>query len=83
LATNSAKYGALSVPQGSIKVEWSHVGDSRVLIRWNETGGPPVKKPARQGFGTHVMKRIIDQLGGQIHFDWRPEGLICEITLPK
>jgi PAS domain S-box-containing protein len=80
LATNSAKYGALSVAQGSIEVEWSHAAS--LLLRWVEAGGPPVKEPTREGFGTHVMKRLITQLGGQIDFNWRREGLICEITLP-
>jgi two-component sensor histidine kinase len=43
--------------------------------------GPPVQTPTRQGFGGRVIARIIDQLKGKALFDWRPEGLVCEITL--
>jgi two-component sensor histidine kinase len=83
LATNAAKYGALSVPDGHIQVEWSRAPDGRVVLRWTETGGPPVKAPTRRGFGTRVMDRMIrGQSKGEIRFDWRAEGLVCEITLP-
>ena len=44
-------------------------------------GGPPVKAPTRHGFGGKVIKSMIEQLKGQTRFDWRPEGLVCEITL--
>ena len=56
LATNAAKYGALSVAEGHVQVEWSHASDGRLVLRWTETGGPPVKPPTRQGFGTRVME---------------------------
>ncbi len=83
LATNAAKYGALSVADGHVQVEWSHAPDGRLVLRWTETGGPPVKPPTRQGFGTRVMERMIrGQLKGEIRFDWRAEGLACEIVLP-
>ena len=58
LATNAAKYGALSVPNGRVQVEWSSA-DGQLVFRWIETGGPPVKPPARQGFGTRVMESMI------------------------
>ena len=54
LATNAAKYGALSSAQGRVQIEWS-CADGRLVLRWTETDGPPVKPPTRQGFGTHVM----------------------------
>jgi PAS domain S-box-containing protein len=83
LATNAAKYGALSVAEGYVQVEWSCAPDGRLVLRWTETGGPPVKPPTRQGFGTRVMDRMIrGQLKGAIRFDWRAEGLACEIVLP-
>ena len=82
LATNAAKYGALSVPAGKVQVEWS-LADGRLLLRWTETGGPPVTPPTRQGFGKRVMDGIIrGQLNGDMRFDWRTEGLACEITCP-
>ena len=84
LATNAAKYGALSVADGYVQVEWSCAPDGRLVLRWTETGGPPVKPPTRQGFGTRVMDRMIrGQLKGEIRFDWRAEGLACEIVLPS
>jgi PAS domain S-box-containing protein len=81
LATNAAKYGALSVPDGHVQVEWSRTVDGRLVLHWTETGGPPVEPPARRGFGTRVMESMINQLKGTIRFDWRAEGLACEIAL--
>jgi PAS domain S-box-containing protein len=83
LATNAAKYGALSVSEGSVRVEWALATDRRLVLRWTEAGGPPVKPPTRSGFGTNVMEAMIrDQLRGEVRLDWRAEGLACEITLP-
>ncbi len=82
LATNAAKYGALSVPNGRVQIEWSRAADGRLVLRWTETGGPLVKPPTRQGFGTRVMERMIRSLlNGELRFDWRAEGLTCEIAL--
>jgi PAS domain S-box-containing protein len=81
LATNAAKYGALSAPGGAVALEWSQEADSSLKLRWTETGGPAVRKPARRGFGSRVIEEMIRQLNGEMHFDWRREGLVCEITL--
>jgi PAS domain S-box-containing protein len=83
LATNAAKYGALSAPEGQIQVEWSQAADGRFVLRWTETGGPPVKPPTRQGFGTRVMGAMIEgQLKGEVDFAWHAGGLVCEIVIP-
>jgi PAS domain S-box-containing protein len=83
LATNAAKYGGLSTPEGKVRVEWSRAEDGRLVLRWTETGGPPVKPPTRQGFGTRVMESMIrGQLQGEMRLDWRAEGFACEIALP-
>jgi PAS domain S-box-containing protein len=83
LATNAAKYGALSVADGRVQVEWSRAVDGRVVLRWTETGGPPVEPPTRHGFGTRVMENMIrGHLKGEMRFDWRADGLACEIALP-
>jgi PAS domain S-box-containing protein len=83
LATNAAKYGALSVSTGRVRVEWSRSADGRLVLRWTEEGGPPVKPPTREGFGTHVMEVMIrSHERGDVNLDWHAEGLVCAITLP-
>jgi PAS domain S-box-containing protein len=83
LATNAAKYGALSVANGQVRVEWSRAADGRLMLRWTELRGPPVLPPSRKGFGTHVMEAMMrDHVGGDVKLDWCAEGLVCEIALP-
>ena len=82
LATNAAKYGALSVPKGQVEVTWIRAADEQLILRWRESGGPAVRKPTRQGFGTSVIERMIRaQSNGEVRLDWRAEGLACEIAL--
>jgi PAS domain S-box-containing protein len=81
LATNAAKYGSLSEAGGHVEIEWSHIADGRLRLRWIESGGPTVTPPTQRGFGTRVMENMIGQLRGEVHFDWRDQGLACEITL--
>jgi PAS domain S-box-containing protein len=80
LATNAAKYGALSAAKGQIELTWTHAADGQLMLRWREMGGPEVQRPKRQGFGSRLIERTIGQLKGDAKFDWRPEGLVCEIT---
>jgi two-component sensor histidine kinase len=82
LATNAAKYGALSAPQGRVQVEWSRAADGRLVLRWTETGGPLISAPTRKGFGSRVMEAMIRGQKGEVRFDWRGEGLACEIAFP-
>jgi PAS domain S-box-containing protein len=80
LATNAAKYGALSTDNGRVEVAWSKTND-QLTLRWAETGGPRVRPPTREGFGTRLMQTMVrGQLKGKISFDWRPQGLACEIN---
>ena len=81
LATNAAKYGALSVADGRIVVAWTSTSEGRLVLRWNETGGPPVTKPTHEGFGTRVVGKMVQQSKGEVRFDWRPEGLACEVAM--
>jgi PAS domain S-box-containing protein len=80
LATNAAKHGALSVSEGHLCVKWSRAADGQLTLNWIESGGPPAKKPTRQGFGMSTIERMLRQQG-EIRFDWRAEGLVCEIVL--
>jgi PAS domain S-box-containing protein len=83
LATNAAKYGSLSTPNGQVEIVWSRAEDGRLNLRWIESGGPTFTPPTHRGFGTRVMENIIrDQLRGEVRFDWRERGLACEIALP-
>jgi PAS domain S-box-containing protein len=82
LATNAAKYGALSSLSGRIAVSWRLVADC-LDIEWREDAGPQVERPSSQGFGTKsVIASIETQLGGRALFDWRAEGLCCRLSVP-
>jgi PAS domain S-box-containing protein len=82
LATNAAKYGALSTPRGKVRLQWDLEPDSLVL-NWTETGGPATMAPSSQGFGTQIINASIrSQLGGQVTFDWLPDGLTCTLSVP-
>jgi PAS domain S-box-containing protein len=80
LATNAAKYGSLSVPEGRLCVKWSRAADGSLALHWTESGGPPTKKPTRRGFGMSVIGRMIGE-EGKIRLDWGAGGLVCEIIL--
>jgi two-component sensor histidine kinase len=67
---------------GRLAISWEMQNDLLVLA-WVETGGPVVSKPTSRGFGTRsVIASIESQLGGKADFDWRPEGLVCRLTVP-
>jgi PAS domain S-box-containing protein len=83
LATNAVKYGALSTTAGRVQLSWQMTSPGEVRISWNESGGPPVQTPARKGFGTTAIDRMIEhQLGGRIRLDWHPAGIACEMIIP-
>jgi two-component sensor histidine kinase len=81
LATNAAKYGALSSADGRIDLGWSHELNGRLELRWTETGGPQVQMPTREGFGRRIIGQLVEQVNGRAQFDWRVEGLDCEIIV--
>jgi two-component sensor histidine kinase/DNA-binding response OmpR family regulator len=82
LATNAAKYGALSSSAGRIQLRWD-LNPARLQLRWEETGGPAVTKPLTHGYGTRVVTASVEgQLGGRAEFEWRPEGLSCTMSIP-
>ncbi|SDB34254.1 PAS domain-containing protein [Belnapia rosea] len=83
LATNAAKYGALSQPEGSVTIEGARLGE-RFGLTWRESGGPEVEgPPVRRGFGTILAERgAITQLGGSIAQDWPREGLVLRLEVP-
>jgi PAS domain S-box-containing protein len=89
LATNAAKYGALSTSRGRVEVRWSvdrtvASPDSPGVARltWSESGGPPVTPPARPGFGSKLIERSTSELDGTAQLDFMPAGLRYCLTLP-
>lgn len=83
LATNAVKCGCLSSPSGSVRLELS-VTDGQLAARWVETGGPVINgAPQREGFGSVLARRIVTgQFGGQLLYDWKPEGLVVSLSVP-
>jgi PAS domain S-box-containing protein len=83
LATNAAKYGALSTPQGHVAVSWARDAHGLLTIRWVESKGPVVTPPTRRGLGANMLARALSgALKGETRMDWRSTGLICELALP-
>lgn len=82
LATNAAKYGALSTSDGRVEVRWS-TAEGRLLLAWTERGGPPVAPPERRGFGSRLLERgVAAELGGAVTLAFQPDGLRCRIEAP-
>jgi two-component system CheB/CheR fusion protein len=86
LATNAAKYGALSTSKGQVAVRWSAANagkEPRLSIEWVETGGPLVNPPSREGFGSHLIERaVVYDLEADVKRDFRAEGIRCTIEFP-
>jgi PAS domain S-box-containing protein len=83
LATNAAKYGALSTRAGRVEVAWDRASDGGRHIRWQEDGGPTVTPPTSKGLGIKVLERALQgAVGGRTRLLWRAEGLVCEFDLP-
>lgn len=87
LATNAAKYGALSQAGGRVELVWRQDGtadDAGLRLDWRESGGPPVTEPVsgRRGFGSRLIEMTMSQLGGTADFAWHAEGLACSVRLP-
>ncbi|MGB8631381.1 MAG: HWE histidine kinase domain-containing protein [Xanthobacteraceae bacterium] len=80
LATNATKYGALSNDRGKVMASWAVMSENqnnRLNFKWQETEGPPVAEPTRQGFGSSLIKGMFSN----VRFDYAPEGLTCEIDV--
>jgi PAS domain S-box-containing protein len=87
LATNAAKFGALSANGGQVSVRWCHEprGDAerRLVIWWKESGGPIVRPQTRSSYGTSIIRHLIPyELGGAVDLDYAPEGVRCKLEIP-
>jgi PAS domain S-box-containing protein len=88
LATNAAKYGALSVPDGRVRISWrtAPMPDGRPLchLSWEESGGPTVAPPSRRGFGRVVIERTVARaVHGEVTIDYAPSGLRWTLVFPQ
>jgi PAS domain S-box-containing protein len=88
LATNAAKYGALSIPKGRVSVQWHQRENGylpgALVLDWKETGGPPVAASISPGYGTSVIKDLIPyELGGAVDLVFAPEGVRCRLEIPR
>jgi two-component sensor histidine kinase len=79
LATNAAKYGALSVETGGVSINWS-VSNRVLELFWRETGGPPVAQPSHRGFGVRLISGALEQFSGMTEMTFETGGLICRAT---
>ena len=80
LATNAAKYGALSSATGTLSIAWTLTG-ARLNLEWRENGGPPVTMPDHRGFGSRLFLRALDQFNGKVDADFAPSGLVCKLSV--
>lgn len=86
LATNAAKHGGLSLPEGRVALRWQSVASTPSMVRleWEERGGPPVRPPGRRGFGLTLIERSVPyDLEGTVRIEFRPAGLYCEMVIPS
>jgi two-component sensor histidine kinase len=85
LATNAAKYGALSVPIGRVTIRWE-IEQRDVpwfIFRWQEQDGPAVSQPSRKGFGSRLIERVLAlELSGDVRITYETSGVVCEIVAP-
>lgn len=81
LATNAAKYGALSQSVGRISVRWSY-SDAWLNLEWRESEGPAVRVPNHHGFGTRLFLRALAQFGGKVDATFASTGFVCKLNVP-
>jgi two-component sensor histidine kinase/CheY-like chemotaxis protein len=82
LATNAAKYGSLSTPEGRLTVKFK-LQPGILVLYWLEQGGPPVTVPKSNGFGTTLISISMKNLQGEAEFNWDHGGMKCRLTLPR
>jgi PAS domain S-box-containing protein len=86
LTTNAAKYGAFSSRAGHVSVQWRWLQNGsrdRLVIEWQETGGPPVLAPTQSGYGTSIIRELIPfELGGKVELVYACEGIRCQLEIP-
>lgn len=83
LQTNASKYGALSRPDGRVRVMWRALDDDMIELQWHEENGPPVSPPSKSGFGTRLLRITAERrFGGKVMTEFEPSGLLCRFEIP-
>lgn len=87
LSTNAVKYGAFSNGTGRLSLDWTLEDENDeergLVLRWRESGGPPVQPPKRTGLGTEIINRSLSfELGGRASIDYHPEGVVATLVIP-
>ncbi|MDG5747655.1 CHASE domain-containing protein [Qipengyuania sp. XHP0207] len=83
LATNAAKYGALSVEGGRVEIHWSNINERLAKVEWTERGGPLVRQPSRRGFGTELIEKIVaHELRHPVELEFDERGVRCTLLVP-
>jgi two-component sensor histidine kinase len=80
LATNAAKYGALSNSTGRVSIDWS-LSDARLDLVWRESSGPSIRPPTHNGFGMRLFERAVQQFDGNVEATFAPTGLVCKLNV--
>lgn len=82
MATNAAKYGAWSMPEGRVVLDWKEAADGLTIV-WSERGGPKSAPPTKAGFGSSLIAMMIERsLGGSVQRDFQDTGLVATFRLP-
>jgi two-component sensor histidine kinase len=83
LATNAAKYGALSIAGGRVSVRWQLLANDTALLDWRESGGPRVPASRPRGFGTDLLEKIVaHELRSPVELEFAPDGVRCTLKVP-
>jgi two-component system CheB/CheR fusion protein len=82
LAANARRFGALSRPEGKVRLTSEDDGTGDIRLLWQEHGGPTVSPSGHKGFGLRALNRMLEQHAGRCEFDWHSDGLVCRIAIP-
>jgi PAS domain S-box-containing protein len=82
LARNASRFGALSTPQGQVRISWRPGAPGRLRLDWEELGGPQVAPPTRRGFGSQLIEKVLaGELNGEVRLEFPPQGVRCTMDM--
>ena len=84
LASNAARFGALSTPSGQVRISWRPGAPGRLKLDWEELGGPPVQPPSQRGFGLEMIEKVLAaELRGEVRLEFPPQGVHCAMDMAQ